>query len=53
MAWVPPPFRFLHAPMDAVVLILDLLYEHWKTTRMASTDLCSCGALFLPLAFCV
>ena len=52
MAWVPP-FRFLRALTDFVVLILDLLYEHWKTTGSASADLCSRDALLLPLVFCV
>jgi len=39
--------------MDAVILILDLLYEHWETTRSASTDLCGRNVLFPSLVFCI
>ena len=39
--------------MDAVILILDLLYEHWETTGSASTDLCGRNVLFPSLMFCI
>jgi hypothetical protein len=39
--------------MYAVILILNLLYEHRKTTRSASTDLCGHNALFPSLTLCI